>query len=91
MTWRSKCEANLDGPEAEAEMDGRLGFGINDDKTWITAGGPDGRKVLWLPPGFRPGALATSSEGGASVVATGCGTGRVAIMGFRGSSFLEGV
>ncbi|UZP46658.1 hypothetical protein NXS19_014470 [Fusarium pseudograminearum] len=91
MTWRSNCKVNLDGPEAKAEMDGRLGFGFNDNMTWITAGGPDGRKVLWLPPGFRPGQSAISTERGASVVAIGCPTGRVVIVGFRGSSFLEGV
>ncbi|GKU08434.1 unnamed protein product [Fusarium langsethiae] len=90
-TQRSKRQANLDSPKAQAEMDGRLGFGINDDETWITAGGPCGRKVLWLPPGFRPGVSATSNERGGSVVAIGCLTGRVVIMGFRGSSFLEGV
>ncbi|WXC50995.1 hypothetical protein QX201_010700 [Fusarium graminearum] len=33
MTQQSKREANLDSREAQAETDGRLGFGINDDKT----------------------------------------------------------
>jgi WD40 repeat protein len=79
----SKRDPELCSPEVQGEADGKLGFGINHDETWITAGGPDGRKVLWLPPGFRPKVSAISTEPGGSVVVISCPSGRVVIMGFR--------
>jgi hypothetical protein len=64
---------------------------INRDNTWITAGGFDGLKVLWLPPDFRPDShMATPTEPSGSVV-IGCVSGRVVIMGFRESSFSDEV
>ncbi|KAI7769614.1 hypothetical protein LZL87_003104 [Fusarium oxysporum] len=90
-TQPSKRETGLDSPEVREEVDGRLGFGINHDMTWITAGGPDGRKFLWLPPDFRPNVSATSIEPSESVIAIGCLSGRVIIMSFRRPSFLDEV
>ncbi|KAF5716702.1 G-protein beta WD-40 repeat-containing protein [Fusarium mundagurra] len=90
-TQLSQREAKLDSLEVQGEVDGGLSFGINHDRTWITAGRPDGWKVLWLPPGFRPAVSATSTEPGGSVVVIGCPSGRVVIIGFRRSSFLDGV
>ncbi|PTD03479.1 Vegetative incompatibility protein HET-E-1, partial [Fusarium culmorum] len=90
-TQPSEREAKLDSLEVQGEVDGGLSFGINHDRTWITAGGPDGWKVLWLPPGFRPAVSATSTEPRGSVVAIGCPSGRVVVIGFRQSSFLDGV
>ncbi|RKK77386.1 Vegetative incompatibility protein HET-E-1 [Fusarium oxysporum] len=86
----SEGEPKLGSTEVQGEVDARLGLGINHDKTWITAGGRDGRKVLWLPPDFRPGVSATFTEPSESVV-IGCSSGRVVIMGFRASSFSDEV
>ncbi|KAL9568837.1 hypothetical protein ACKAV7_007054 [Fusarium commune] len=83
----SENEPKLGSTEVQGELDARLGFGINHDNTWITAGGPDGRKVLWLPPDFRPRVSATLTEPLRSVIAIGFMSGRVVIMGFRESSF----
>ncbi|KNB04574.1 hypothetical protein FOXG_06634 [Fusarium oxysporum f. sp. lycopersici 4287] len=85
-----ESEPKLGSTEVQGEVDGRLGFGINRDNTWITVGGPDGRKVLWLPPDFRPGVSATSTEGSRTVV-IGCRLGRVVIIGFAPSSSVNGV
>jgi WD40 repeat protein len=85
-----KHEAKLNSSVAQGEVDGKLGFGVSHDESWITAGGPDGRKVLWLPPDFRPGVSATLTEPSGSVV-IGCPSGRVVIMGFRESLFSDEV
>ncbi|SCO84450.1 related to RSA4-WD-repeat protein required for maturation and efficient intra-nuclear transport [Fusarium oxysporum] len=85
----SKHEAKLNSSEAHEEVEGRLGLGISHYKTWITAGGPDGRKVLWLPSDFRPGVSATLTKPLGSVVVIGCGSGRVVIIGFGQSSLDE--
>ncbi|KNB13761.1 hypothetical protein FOXG_12465 [Fusarium oxysporum f. sp. lycopersici 4287] len=45
-SYSSERELKLGSPEGQGEVDIRLGFGINHDNTWITAGGPDGRRVL---------------------------------------------
>ncbi|RKK30991.1 Vegetative incompatibility protein HET-E-1 [Fusarium oxysporum f. sp. cepae] len=82
----TESETKLGNTEAQGEVDGRLGFGMNRDSTWITAGGPDGRKVLWLPPDFRPGVSATLTGPSGSVLVIGCLSGRVIIMGFRALS-----
>ncbi|SCO92770.1 related to WD40-repeat protein (notchless protein) [Fusarium oxysporum] len=82
----SESEPKLGSLEVQGKVDARLGFGINYDKTWITAGGLDGRKVLWLTPDFRPGVSAILTEPSESVV-IGCRTGRVVIMGFKELSF----
>ncbi|KAH7207387.1 hypothetical protein DER44DRAFT_725310 [Fusarium oxysporum] len=87
----SENEPNLGSTEVQGEMDARLGFGTNHDNTWITAGGPDGRKVLWLPPDFRPGASATLTQPSGSVIVIGSPSGRVVIMGFEQSSFSDKV
>ncbi|KAF5973809.1 vegetative incompatibility protein het-e-1 [Fusarium bulbicola] len=87
----SESEPKLGNTEAQGEVDPRLGFGINRDRTWITAGGPDGRNVLWLPPDFRPGASATLIRPSGSGLVIGCPSGRVIIMGFREASFSDEV
>ncbi|KAM0363085.1 hypothetical protein ACHAPK_011223 [Fusarium culmorum] len=87
----SENEPNLGSTEVQGEMDARLGFGTNHDNTWITAGGPDGRKVLWLPPDFRPGASMTLTQPSGSVIVIGSPSGRVVIMGFEQSSFSDKV
>jgi WD40 repeat protein len=87
----SESEPKLGSTEVQGEVDARFGFGINHDKTWITAGGPDGRKVLWLPPNFRPGVSATLTQSSGSVIVIGCPLGRVVIMGFGQSSFSDEV
>ncbi|RYC80662.1 Vegetative incompatibility protein HET-E-1 [Fusarium oxysporum f. sp. narcissi] len=78
----SESEPKLGNTEVQGEMDAKLGFGINRDKAWITAGGSDGRKVLWLPPNFRPGVSATLTQPSGSVIVIGSLSGRVVIMGF---------
>ncbi|KAM5528787.1 Vegetative incompatibility protein HET-E-1-like protein 7 [Fusarium oxysporum f. sp. phaseoli] len=87
----SESELKPGNIEVQGEMDARLGIRINHDKTWITAGGPDGRKVLWLPPDFRPDVSATLTEPSRSVLVIGCPSGRVVIMGFKESSFSDEV
>ncbi|KAG7428808.1 Vegetative incompatibility protein HET-E-1 [Fusarium oxysporum f. sp. raphani] len=87
----SQSELNLGSIEVQGEVDARLAFGINYDNTWIEAGGLDGRKFLWLPPDFRPGVWATLTQPSESVLAIGCPSGRVVIMGFRESSFSDEV
>ncbi|KAH7464215.1 Vegetative incompatibility protein [Fusarium oxysporum f. sp. matthiolae] len=87
----SESEPDLGSTEVQEEVDARLGFGINYDNTWITAGGPDGRKVLWLPPDFRASSSATLTQPSSSVLVIGCPSGRVVIMGFGESSFSEEV
>ncbi|KAG7410105.1 Vegetative incompatibility protein HET-E-1 [Fusarium oxysporum f. sp. raphani] len=87
----SENEPKLGSTEVQGEVDARLGFGINRDNTWITADGPDGRKILWLPPDFRPGVSATLAEPSGSGLIIGCRSGRVVIMGFRESSFSDEV
>jgi WD40 repeat protein len=87
----SKSKPKLGSTEVQGEVDARLGFGINHDHTWITAGGADGRKALWLPQDFRPGVSATLAETSGSVIAIGCPSGRVAIVGFRELSFSDQV
>ncbi|EXA29912.1 Atypical/ALPHA protein kinase [Fusarium oxysporum f. sp. pisi HDV247] len=87
----SQSELNLGSIEAQGEVDARLAFGINYDNTWIEAGGLDGRKFLWLPPDFRPGVWATLTQPSESVLAIGCPSGRMVIMGFRESSFSDEV
>ncbi|KAK7219019.1 hypothetical protein V2G26_007022 [Clonostachys chloroleuca] len=87
----SQSEPKLGSTEAQGEVDARLGFGINHDDRWITAGGPDGRKALWLPPDFRPGVSATLTQPSGSGLVIGCPSGRVVIMGFRESSFSDEV
>ncbi|EXA30335.1 hypothetical protein FOVG_18262 [Fusarium oxysporum f. sp. pisi HDV247] len=77
-----ESEPKLGSTEVQGEVIARLGFGITHDNTWITVGGPDGRKILWLPPDFRPGVSATLTEPSGSVLVIGCPSGRVAIMGF---------
>ncbi|SPJ87080.1 uncharacterized protein FTOL_12105 [Fusarium torulosum] len=54
IAQKYKHEAKLKISVAQGEVDGQSGFGVSHDKSWITAGGPDGRKVLWLLPDFRP-------------------------------------
>ncbi|KAM5519390.1 Vegetative incompatibility protein HET-E-1-like protein 7 [Fusarium oxysporum f. sp. phaseoli] len=85
-----KHEPKPGSPEVQGEVDARLGFGINHNKTWITEGGSEGRKVLWLPPSFRPGVSAILSKASGSVVVVVCSSGRVVIMGFEESSFSDG-
>jgi WD40 repeat protein len=87
----SESEPKLGSMEVQGEVDARLGFGINRDHTWITAGGADGRKVLWLPQDFRPGVWTTLAETSGSVIAIGRPSGRVVIVGFRESSFSDEV
>lgn len=87
----SESEPKLGSTEVQGEVGARLGFGINRNNIWITAGGPDGRKVLWLPLDFRPSVLATLTEPSGSVLVIGCPSGRVVIMGFRESSFSDDV
>ncbi|KAI3571439.1 hypothetical protein IWW34DRAFT_291909 [Fusarium oxysporum f. sp. albedinis] len=87
----SENEPKLGSTEVQGEMDARLGFGTNHDNTWITAGGPDGRKVLWLPPDFRPSASMTLTQPSGSVIVIGSPSGRVVIMGFEQSSFSDKV
>ncbi|RKL13873.1 Vegetative incompatibility protein HET-E-1 [Fusarium oxysporum] len=87
----SESEPKLGCTEVQGEVDARLGFRLNHDKTWITAGGPDGRKVLWLPPDFRPRVSATLTEPSGSVLVFGCQSGRVVIMGFEESSLSDEV
>ncbi|RKL06526.1 hypothetical protein BFJ70_g16993 [Fusarium oxysporum] len=87
----SESKPKLGSTEVQGEVDARLGFWINHDNTWITAGGPDGRKVLWLPPDFRPSASVTLAQPSGSVLVIGCPSGRVVIVGFRVSSFLDEV
>ncbi|KAH7459866.1 Vegetative incompatibility protein [Fusarium oxysporum f. sp. matthiolae] len=87
----SDSEPRLGSTAVQGEMDTRLGFGINHDNTWITVGGPDGRKLLWLPSNFRPGVSATFTEPSGSVLVIGCPSGRVVIMGFGEPSFLDEV
>jgi len=90
-TQSSERKAKLNSFKVQGEVDGRLSFGINHDRMWIIAGVPDGCKVLWLPPGFRPVVSATFTEPRGSVVVIGCRSGRVVIIRFRLSSFLDGV
>ncbi|KAH7187153.1 hypothetical protein DER44DRAFT_680937 [Fusarium oxysporum] len=87
----SESEPKLGCTEVQGEVNARLGFGINRDNTWITAGGPNGRKALWLPPDFRSAASATLTQPSGSVLVIGCPSGRVVIMGFRESSFSDEV
>lgn len=82
MSHSSEREPKLDSTEVQGEADATLGFRIRCDNTWITAGGPDGRKVLWLPPDFRPGVSATLTQPSGSVLVIGCRSGRVVILGF---------
>ncbi|KAF5970220.1 vegetative incompatibility het-e-1 [Fusarium coicis] len=91
VSQSSESEPKLGNTEAQGEVDLRLGFGINRDRTWITAGGPDGRNVLWLPPDFRPGVSATLIRPSGSGLVIGCPSGRVIIMGFREASFSDEV
>ncbi|KAF4946236.1 hypothetical protein FGADI_11338 [Fusarium gaditjirri] len=88
---RSENEPKLGSTEVEGEVDAKLGFGINHDNTWITAGGPDGRNVLWLPPNFRPRVSATLIEPLGSVLVISCPSGAVIIMGFRELPFSDKV
>ncbi|KAK7582831.1 hypothetical protein V3481_012129 [Fusarium oxysporum f. sp. vasinfectum] len=90
ISQHSKHETKLNSSVVQGEVDRKLGFGISHDKSWITAGGLDGRKVLWLPPDFRSDVSATLTEPPGPVVVIGCGSGRVVIIGFRWSS-LDGV
>ncbi|KAF6525344.1 hypothetical protein HZS61_011139 [Fusarium oxysporum f. sp. conglutinans] len=85
----SQSKLNLGSIEVQGEVDARLAFGINYDNTWIKAGGLDGGKFLWLPLDFRPGVWATLTQPSGSVLAIGCPSGRVVIMGFRESSFSD--
>ncbi|RKK63627.1 Vegetative incompatibility protein HET-E-1 [Fusarium oxysporum] len=87
----SQSKLNLGSIEVQGEVDARLAFGINYDNTWIKAGGLDGGKFLWLPLDFRPGVWATLTQPSGSVLAIGCPSGRVVIMGFRESSFSDEV
>ncbi|KAF9765081.1 hypothetical protein IL306_002692 [Fusarium sp. DS 682] len=87
----SESELQLGSTDVQGEVDARLGFGINRDNTWITAGGPNGRKVLWLPPDFRPGESMTLAQPSGSVIVIGSLSGRVVIMGFGESSFSDKV
>ncbi|RKK95321.1 hypothetical protein BFJ68_g14819, partial [Fusarium oxysporum] len=87
----SKSKPKLGNTEVQGEEDARLGFGINSDETWITAGGPNGRNVLWLPPDFRPNVSATLTQPSRSDLVIGCRSGRVIIMGFRASSLSDEV
>ncbi|KAG7414058.1 Vegetative incompatibility protein HET-E-1 [Fusarium oxysporum f. sp. rapae] len=81
----SESDSELGNADITVKVDGKLGFGIGHDDTWITAGGPNGREVLWLPPDFRPRASRCLKERSGSVVVIGCLSGRVVIMGFRDS------
>jgi WD40 repeat protein len=90
MSHSSENEPKLGSTEVQGKVDARFGFGINHNNTWITMGGPDGRKVLWLPQDFRPGVSATLNEPSGSVV-IGCPSGRVVIMGFGELSFSDEV
>ncbi|KAM0347577.1 hypothetical protein ACHAP4_011298 [Fusarium culmorum] len=81
----SASDSQLGNAHVAVKVDGKLGFGISRDNTWITAGGPNGREVLWLPPNFRPWASRILNERSKSVVVIGCPSGRVVIMGFRDS------
>ncbi|KAI7761130.1 hypothetical protein LZL87_014344 [Fusarium oxysporum] len=91
VSQSSESEPKLGNTEAQGEVDSRLGFGINRDRTWITAGGPDGRNVLWLPPDFRPSVSATLIRPSGSGLVICCPSGRVIIMGFREASFSDEV
>jgi WD40 repeat protein len=53
----------------------RWGIGLSEDNAWVTWGS---RKVLWLPPTYRPGVSDTT----ASKVAIGCPSGRVVLLAF---------
>lgn len=78
------------GQKAEGEVSERLGYGI-EDNTWITVGGPTGRRLLWLPPDFRPTASATLNVDSGSVIVIGCSSGRMVIIGPPKSSLLNGL
>ncbi|KAK4458981.1 HET-R [Cladorrhinum samala] len=51
------------------------GYGLGTDSTWVTF---NGRKVLWLPPEYRPISAAVQGR----MVAIGCRSGRVLTIGF---------
>ncbi|KAK0626411.1 hypothetical protein B0T14DRAFT_534566 [Immersiella caudata] len=53
----------------------RYGYSLGEDQTWIIC---NGRKVLWLPPEYRPGCSAVQGR----MVSIGCNSGRVLTIGF---------
>ncbi|EAQ90328.1 hypothetical protein CHGG_02263 [Chaetomium globosum CBS 148.51] len=64
----------------------RLGFGIDQDKSWVTWGSD---RVLWLPPEYRPEGMAVlptepSKKLQASLIVLGCHSGRVVFLRFSG-------
>ncbi|KAH7459139.1 Vegetative incompatibility protein [Fusarium oxysporum f. sp. matthiolae] len=52
-----------------------IGYSVSADRIWIVN---NGRKVLWLPPEFRPRIFAVAG----SIIAFGCSSGRVLVMRF---------
>ena len=75
---------NLDHTQTESYIPDMLplgkerqykGYGISDNTSWITW---DREKVLWLPKGYR----STQSIVIDSIVAIGCPSGRVIVLGF---------
>ncbi|KAH8750221.1 hypothetical protein F5883DRAFT_227674 [Diaporthe sp. PMI_573] len=54
---------------------GRHGYGLGQDQTWIIC---NGRRVLWLPPEYRPSCSAVQGR----MISIGCKSGRVFTIGF---------
>lgn len=59
----------------------RVGYGLKDDRQWITF---DGHDLLWLPPEYRPDRFTSAISG--TTVAIGCSSGRVLILTFSESN-----
>jgi WD40 repeat protein len=85
------------GSEAEPESREAVmlcrGCGLSLDNSWITW---NGNNALWLPPDYRPYCLDVSSSGSSSVapltatmIAIGCLSGRVFVIGFSESGPLS--
>ncbi|EKV04399.1 Actin cortical patch component, putative [Penicillium digitatum PHI26] len=63
--------------DRSAPLPNQTGYGLNDDRTWITY---KGENLLWLPSECRPAALSRSTI--SSNIAIGCSSGRVLIFDF---------
>lgn len=63
-------------------LDGRIGYGISHDNSWITY---NGHRCLWLPVEFRPEQSFISGE----LVILASGRGRFAIMRFHSSESVK--
>jgi hypothetical protein len=67
--------ASLSGDDIPGLVQCRSGFGISEDRCWITW---QESRLLWLPVAFRPECSAVSG----STIVIGCNSGKVIIMKF---------